>query len=230
MKALTLSSVVIASLCVAVPATAADSFTVDIVRTDGGGNLGAGQSFTYDIKGVLTNTDPNLSFSLSESPWITLSRTILEQGVDDDPANATQIAGQNLLVSYDRSQVVEDVNNFITAETERVICQSPLSRHLIPHFIRFDLNYSSGSAPDVVKTDLEKWISGLFPVDALESSDLQKIVSGRGAVSIQNPIDLIAVVHNPDRSVTAVRSQNSISTGRLSTYVPDVLNVKRNTG
>ena len=46
MKAVTLSSVIVASVCVARPATAVDSFTVDIVRTDGGGAVGWNSSLT----------------------------------------------------------------------------------------------------------------------------------------------------------------------------------------
>ena len=62
MRALTLASVLVVSLCVAPPAMA-DLFTVTIVRTDGGGDLAVGQSFTYDIRGTLTNTDPNFGLA-----------------------------------------------------------------------------------------------------------------------------------------------------------------------
>lgn len=55
MKAVVLSSVLVASVCVARPAVAVDSFTADIVRTDGGGALGWNGSLAYEIRGILTN-------------------------------------------------------------------------------------------------------------------------------------------------------------------------------
>jgi hypothetical protein len=142
--------------------------------------------------------------------------------------NATQIAGQNIQITYERSQLTEDVNNFVSSEVERVVCESPLSRHLIPHFVRFDLTYVGGSSEDIIITDTERFIRDLFPQDALEVSDLEKLISDRGATSINNPVDLIAIVHNVDRTIRAARSQNALTTGRLAAFVPDVLNITRN--
>lgn len=176
----------------------------------------------------LTTEDGNLSFSTIERPRLSLSKSILEDGVDDDPSNATQLAGQNILITYDRSTLVEDAQNFISSETERVVNSSPLSRHLIPHFVRFDLTYVGGSKEEVVVPDVEDYITKLAPTEALESSDIQKIISDNGATSIDNPVDLIAIVHNADRSITAARSQNRLTTGRLAAFIPDLINIKRN--
>lgn len=186
---------------------------VDVFRSDG-----------Y----YLTTDDPNLTFSTIERPKLVISKSILEQGVDDSPTNSTPVVGQNLQITYERSQLVADVQAFITSETERVECESALSRHLIPHFVRFDLNYIGGSTEEVVNRDIDQYTRDLFPEDALESSDLQKIVSDRGARSITNPIDLIAIVHQVDRKIQAARSQNALTTGRLAAFVPDILNIRRN--
>lgn len=177
----------------------------------------------------LTTDDSNLTFSTVERPKMVISKSILENGVDDDPNNATQIVGQNIQVTYERSQLVADVQNFITSETERVINESALARHLIPHFVRYDFSYVGGSREDLLLQDQQKLITDLFPADALESSDLQKTAIDRGAVSIRNPIDIIAVVHNEDRTVTAARSQDALTTGRLAAFIPDILNIRRNT-
>lgn len=185
---------------------------VDVFRSDG-----------Y----YLTTDDSNLTFSTVERPRLVISKSILEQGVDDSPTNATPVVGQNLQITYERSQLVADVQAFVTSETERVQCESALSRHLIPHFVRFDLRYVGGSTEEVVIRDVEQYVNDLFPADALESSDLQKIVSDRGASSIQNPIDLIAIVHQVDRKIQAARSQNALTTGRLAAFIPDLLNIER---
>lgn len=177
----------------------------------------------------LTTDNVNLTFSPAEKPRLVISPTILENGVSDSPTNATQLTGTNIQLTYDRSQLVEDVNNFMGSEIERVINESPLGRHLIPHFVRFALRYVGGSTEDLVTQDIETYLQNLSPSQAIESSDLQKIVSNRGALSIQNPIDLLAVVHYTDRTIYAARSQNALTTGRLAAFIPDILDIKRNT-
>ena len=177
----------------------------------------------------LTTSNEDLAFSASEPVSLVLSRTILEQGVDDDPSNATQVSSQNIQVTYERTPLVEDVQNYLSSDVERVVCSSPLSRHLIPVFVRFDMVYVGGSRESVVVPEVETYIRDLFPIDALESSDIQKIALDRGATSIDNPLDLIGIVHRVDRTVYAVRSQNFITSGRLSAFIPDVLDITRNT-
>lgn len=195
-------------------------------------NIGAGlqmQVVGFRSDGYyLTTEDPNLTFSTIERPRLSISKSILEEGVDDDPSNATQIAGQNILITYDRSSLVEDTQNFISSETERVVNSSPLGRHLIPHFVRFDSTYVGGQKEEVVVPKVEDYITKLAPTEALESSDIQKILSDNGATSIDNPIDLIAIVHQVDRTIVAVRSQNRLTTGRLAAFIPDLLNITRN--
>lgn len=175
----------------------------------------------------LTTDDENLTFSTVERPKLVLSRSILESGVDDDPVNALQLTGQSIQVTYDRSALVSDVQGYVSSDVERVVCASPLSRHLIPHFVRFDLTYTGGSKESVVVPEIEEYVRALYPIDELESSDVQKIVLDRGATSIDNPLDLITIVHYPDRTVYATRSQDALTTGRLAAFIPDVLNITR---
>lgn len=177
----------------------------------------------------LTTDDENLTFSDVEKLKLVISRTILESGVDDDPRNATQVTGQNILIRYDRSTAVTSVQNFAQSDFERAVAANPLARHLIPHFVRFDATYFGGSAESVVVPDLEKLIRELFPIDSLDASAIQKKITDRGATKVTNPLTLLAIVHNVDRTITAQRSQDSLSTGRLSAFVPDLLNVVRNT-
>lgn len=211
-------------------------FDVELVSEGTGDqyNIDSAQQLTaagYRSDGYyLTTDDTDLTFSPVEKPRLHVSRSILEVGVSDDPRNATQLSGQNLEVTYDRAAIVGDVQNFASAETERVVCANPLARHLVPHFVRFDFQYVGGSRTDLVVTDMTTYINGLYPADYLESSSLVTIASQRGATSVKSPIDLVAVVHQYDRSVQAQRSQNALNTGRLAAFVPDVINVNRLSG
>jgi hypothetical protein len=185
----------------------------------------------YDADGYwLTTSNPNLTFSAAEPVHLHLSRSIQEIGTDDDPENATQLTSQNLQVTYERSNLTASVGNFITAETERVICQSPLARHLIPYFVRTDIFYSGGATTDQIGTDLSALIRGLRQDEFLEVSAIEKLLSDRGATSITNPINLVAIVHTFDRQITVERSQDRLSTGRLAAFLPDGITLTRKTG
>ena len=177
----------------------------------------------------LTTDDENLTFSEQEPLKIHFSRTVLQVGADDEPANYTQVSGQNVQINYDYTAIVASTQAFTSSDIERVVCASPLARHLLPHFVRLDLSYVGGSAPAVVQPDIERYITDRLADDALESSDLQKILSNSGATSISNPIDIIAVVHSIDRKVYIERSQNALTTGRLHAFVPERIQLKRRT-
>jgi hypothetical protein len=82
----------------------------------------------------------------------------------------------------------------------------------------------------VVRNDLLAYVTGRFPSQYLEVGDLVNVAYQRGASSVTNPIDLVAVVHGYDRSVWAQRSQNALNTGRLAAFVPDVININRSSG
>lgn len=195
-------------------------------------NIGPNTAMTitgYQADGYwLTTKDSDLTFSTVEPLYLHLSRTILQVGVSDDLENATQLSGQNIQITYDQSSLTANVSNFVTAETERVICESPLARHLIPYFVRFNLTYTGGSTTDVTVPAIETYVTDLLPSALLQVSDLEAILSGKGATSITNPVTLVAIIHNFDRSVTAEWSQNFLNTGRLAAFIPDVISVARN--
>jgi hypothetical protein len=177
----------------------------------------------------LTTTNPNLSMSPEEGVFIHMSRSILGVGVDDEPENATQLSGQSLSISYEYSQTTDDLHSFVLSDVQRVVNSSPLARHLIPHFVRFDLTYGGGPPPEDLKSELEDLIRGVIPDQPLESSDIQKIISDGGADSITNPIDIIAVIYAFDRSVYLARSQDALTTGRLAAFIPERINLTRRT-
>lgn len=188
------------------------------------------QASNYKADGYrLTNTDENLAFSAEEELHMHLSRRILTPGTTDSPENMTQISKQNIQVNYERSPLVEQIQNFATSELDRVLCANILVRHLVPHFVRFELNYQDGSQVAVVQSDIEDLINGLLPDEVLEASAIVDIPRRRGASRVVLPLNLIGLVHNADRSILAHRSQDAISSGRLATFLPDVLTITRET-
>ena len=158
-----------------------------------------------------------------------VSRRILTPGSTDSPENMTQVSKQNLQVNYERSDLVEQVQRFANAELDRVLCASIMVRHLIPHFVQFELTYQGGSKASVVEEDVDDYISGLLPEEVLEASAIGEMPRRRGAQRVEMPITLIGVVHGVDRKVQIDRSQDAISRGRLATFIADVITITRQT-
>jgi hypothetical protein len=175
----------------------------------------------------LTTDNPNLTFSPVELPKLHMSLAVLPVGASDDPSNAIQLAGQNIQINYDQSTLTASVNGFITAETERVVNESSLGRHLIPYYVRFDMTYFGGSNTNVVVPDVTSYITGLAPTDFLEVSALNGIATARGATAVQNPITLVAIIHNVDRTISVEQSEDKLNVGVLAAFIPDVLNIQR---
>lgn len=196
-------------------------------------NIAAGQQLEisgYKSDGYsLHNDDNNLTFSIYEDPKMQISRRILTPGSTDSPENMTMVSNQNIQVNYERSELVEQVQRFASSELDRVLCASLMVRHLIPHFVQFDLVYQGGSNASVVEEDIDDYIKGLLPDEVLEASVIGEIPRRRGAQRVEMPITLIGVVHGVDRKVVLDRSQDAISRGRLATFITDVLTITRQT-
>ncbi len=178
---------------------------------------------------VLATDDSNLSFSTGESVRAVFSRSILPVGVNDDPQNAIQLSGQNVQIAYDRSSLISSVQAFLDSESERVTNNSPLARHLVPHFVRFSMAYTGTVKEADLLVELTAMIEALLPSDFLESSDIQAAASQAGATSISNPLDLFAIVYPVDRTVTMQFSQDRLNTGRLAAFLVDQLLLTRGT-
>jgi len=194
-------------------------------------NVGADERFLvqdhYSEGYRIANDDENLAFSTEEELSMTISRRVLLPGGTDSPENMTQISQQNLQINYERSPLVEQIQNFASSELDRVLVASILVRHLIPHFVRFELDYVGGSKVSVVRADIEDLLDSLLPDDELEATAVTELPRKRGATSVEAPLTLIGVVHNVDRTIEADRSQNAISTGRLATFIEDIITITR---
>jgi hypothetical protein len=177
----------------------------------------------------LHNEDNNLTFSIYEEPKMKISRRVLTPGSTDSPENMTLVSQQNLQVNYERSDLVSQVQSFALSELDRVLCANILVRHLIPHFVQFDLTYQGGSKTSVVEEDIDDLIDGLLPDEVLEASAVANIPRRRNAQRVELPLVLIGVVHGVDRKVQIDRSEDAISRGRLATFIKDVLNITRQT-
>jgi len=184
----------------------------------------------YESDGYyLEVADTNLSFSEEEQVKMVLSKRLLTVGSSDRPDEATPLSEQNIQISYERSPITSSIQSFARSELERVLTASLLVRHLQPHYLNFELNYRGGSSSDIVMGDVQTHLAGLGPNDRVEVSDIQDLARRRSASYIQNPMELVAVVHGKDRKISVDRSEDYVSKGRLATFFPGSIRVTRDT-
>ena len=203
----------------------ASNGTGDLYNVEAGLEMQIEGYYTYGY--YLSTNNEVLTFSDAEEPIMTLPPVYFPVGTSDDLRNAVRIIFQNLQVNYQTQSLVSDAQSYTMSEIERDVCQNPLVKHLIPHFVRLDLVYEGGSKASVLLPDVEAYIRNTYPNQPLEATGVQKLAQNRGATSVEGPLDLIAVVHRTDRTVWLDWSQNRVSTGRLSAFIPDVLNLER---
>jgi hypothetical protein len=175
----------------------------------------------------LIPNDNNLTYSVEETTYMTLSRRIIPVGAIDSPTSAVQLHSTNIQIDYDRSSIVEAVQSFARSKLEKVLCASILVRHLTPHYLNFDLLYRGGSADKVVLEDVEDYLDELGPEDRVEVSDLAALATKRGANYIVNPMELVSVVHNYKRIVEVVRSKDAVSKNLRAAFFTGELNVSK---
>lgn len=176
----------------------------------------------YEAEGwEITTEDAILSYSMAEQAWIHISPRILIVGAENDPSNYTELIGGSIQLNYERSPLVETVDSFVRDQQNRVVCQSPLVRHLTPIFVRTSIQYSGGSTESDARTDLVDIVEAVVPEQQLEVSDLTGKLTELGSDHVLMPVTLIGIKHETDRTIIIERSQDSISTERLSSLIPD---------
>lgn len=183
----------------------------------------------------LSTDNPVLSYSRAEVLYAEFSRSILLPGSTDAPASAVQLSSANLRVNYDRSQLVDEVQSFVLADDNRVLCSNPLVRHLLPHYVRLNWTYVGGPTVPVMEARLRDEIDDVQRDDELEVSTLTKAVRTLGASSVYSNDSgsgravprLLVVYHDEDRRVRAKEVLDIVDTGRIHKFFADVITLKR---
>jgi hypothetical protein len=177
----------------------------------------------------LSTKHSHLAFSVAEQPMLSISPIIINVGAADNPSNGIQIAGQNLQVNYEWSSLVSSIQTFVNSNDERVVNENILIRHLIPHYIRFDMTYRGGPVASSVISQIDAYIDKLEPDDILEAVQVQNIPLKMGASSVTTPVNLVALVYNEDRTIVAQQSTNYLNLGRLAGFFEEAVNIQKNT-
>lgn len=175
----------------------------------------------------LSADNQELTYSMSEVPWIQLNNYYQPPEVSDDPQNDQVILGSGVRIFYDRSPLVAESQALLGSREERDNNQSVLARHLFPHYVSFDASYTGGSLESVVKPEVEALITGRDPKEPLDVSDIIGIITQFGANHVDTPITLAVLRHAEDRSQDLLLGKDRVETSRLTGFLVGTINLTR---
>jgi len=168
-----------------------------------------------------------LTFSPYEEVSLDFDRRFLPVGNSDSPENLTEVSGRNIKITYEASSVARLVNDLLRSEFDRPINADPIGRHFLPSYVITTFTYSGGTSEDDMGQELEDAINRIGAQEAIRVSDLEAILTRRGATYVQHPITLVSVTHDIDRNLVVDRSEDSLGgpnevsfngTGRISAF------------
>jgi len=176
----------------------------------------------YDSDGwEVVTADTDLSYSVVEEVSVVMTPRVLLTGANWDPSNYEELVGRSFQIVYQTSSLVQETDTLVRDVQERVVCQSPLARALLPTFIRTNIEYRGGGTTVDVRASLVDLIQAIIPESDLEISDMVERIQSYGATYVQLPITVIGLRHGLDHRVVVQRSQDVITANRLSMMIPD---------
>jgi hypothetical protein len=188
--------------------------------------------------GFRLHTDSSItSFSRAEVLFAELSRTILLPGSVDSPESYVQLSRQSMQVTYDRSELVDEVQSFVDSDLQRVVVEDVLVRHLLPNYVIVNMAYAGGPTEPTMTAALEEYLNGVEPNTLLAVTDLVRVLQARGATSIYVPDASVAsgrtapsylvLWHDSDRRVRGALVRESAQPSRLGRWIPDNIQLRR---
>jgi hypothetical protein len=173
---------------------------------------------TFESEGYRHVVDDNtLTYSTKESGKLFIPSTILPVSSPDSTENVLSLVGVPLQISYERGDVVQSVQDFVSSPEDRVTTANLLARHFLPSYVYYDATYIGGSVPGVVAKDIISYIDNLAVESPIDVSLVQQLIENRGG-NIETPTAVFIILHDWDRKRWMEFSANRI--GGTETLVP----------
>lgn len=160
--------------------------------------------------GFRQNVDDNtLSYSSRETGSLEITPTIIPADVDDSLDQHTEVLEIPVQIAYERSDAVSSVDGFVNSNEDRVASANLLTRHMIPSYVSYDVNYSGGSSPGVITKDITDYLESLSIESEIDVSELEKLLIQRGG-NPDTPTTAYITIHDLNRRVWMEFDQNKL--------------------
>lgn len=163
-------------------------------------------SWGYDLQVA----SPSFSYSTKEELTLQLPASVLPSGVEDSLFNLLPLSGMSVQITYEQSDAISILQNFLESPEDRVTSANMLARHFLPAYVAYDSTYVGGSATGVVAKDIIEYIKALPVETALDISLIEKLISDRGG-NVVTPTKIVAIVHDWERNRWLVMSDNELT-------------------
>ena len=179
-------------------------------------NLAEGTRLVVDsgmtVDGYRYTVDNNrLTFSPYEEVSIDFDRRFLPVGNSDNPENLTEISGRNIKITYESSPVTRLVDDLLHSDFDRPINADPMARHFLPSYVFVSFVFSgSGLSANEIGQEIEDAVNRAGAETSLKVSELEAIITRRGATYVQHPITLVSITHDIDRNLVVDRSEDTL--------------------
>ena len=173
---------------------------------------------SYESEGYRHIVDDfTLSYSTRETGKLFIPSVILPVNSPDSAENFISLVGSPIQVAYEKGDIVQSVQDFVTSPEDRVTTANMLVRHFLPAYVYYDAEYIGGSAPGVIAKDIISFIDNLAIEVPIDVSEVQKLIENRGG-NLETPTIVFTLIHDWDRRQWLEFSQNRI--GGTTTLVP----------
>lgn len=151
--------------------------------------------------------DPNFSYSMQETGFIDLPLYVLPTGSEDARSSLVRIVGSPIQVSYERADLVQQVQEFVDSASDRLLAAGVLARHFLPAYISYDAVYAGGSDPSVVTADVRKYVEQTTIETAVDVSEIERRIMDHGG-NPDTPTKISATIYDWDRRMWVEFSEN----------------------
>jgi hypothetical protein len=161
--------------------------------------------------------DNTLSYSVFETGHIEVTPKVLPVQSTDSVDSMLNLVGTPIQVTYDKADVVQQLQDFLSSPEDRVTVANLLARHFLPSYASFEATYSGGSATSVIAKDIISYIESLSIETPLDVSEAQRKIEDRGG-NPETPTKAFTLIHDWDRKQWAEVNENKL--GGDETKVP----------
>lgn len=161
--------------------------------------------------------DRTLTYSMKETGAIELPTRLLPTFANDSEDGFILLVGAPVQLSYEKADLVAQVQAFIDSGEDRNASANLLARHFLPAYVSYDATYLGGSSPSIITKDIVDHINTLPVATPLDVSLIQNFIEKRGGNPI-TPTRASITIHDWLRKMWVEFSENEL--GGTKTKVP----------
>ena len=188
---------------------------------------------TLSMKGYTLEVDNKAHvYSNRESCALVVDSSFIPKTLSGSVANSQTPEQQSVGVTYESSDLLNQIQAFLSNEVNRNLNSDPLVKHFLPSYVHLQV---AGSVASAEATDsIINYINGLEPTDSIQVSILEKFLHLNEVSIYDHPIFVHCITHDLNRDIILTRTDNIIDdstilhegTNRLTYFIAEPETIK----